>query len=59
MAVSDSPYEDADEEPLKREELERALQQFAVTVEAKERDREHARSEEDFASIRDDPQFPA
>jgi hypothetical protein len=38
---------------------ERALDQLAVAVEGNERYREAAKTDEDFASIRDDPRFPA
>jgi predicted Zn-dependent protease len=38
---------------------ERALDELAVAVDADERYREAAKTDEDFASIRDDPGFPA
>jgi hypothetical protein len=38
---------------------ERALDELAVAVDANERYREAAKTDEDFASIRDDPRFPA
>ena len=38
---------------------ERALAELAVAIEAGERFRTYAASDEDFASIRDDPRFPA
>jgi hypothetical protein len=38
---------------------ERALDQLAVAVEGNERYRDAAKTDEDFASIRDDPRFPA
>ncbi|MEN3342423.1 MAG: hypothetical protein V7644_1827 [Actinomycetota bacterium] len=40
-------------------ERERALTELAVAVEGDERFREHASKDEDLASIRDDPRFPA
>jgi hypothetical protein len=38
---------------------ERALDELEVAVDGNERYREAARNDEDFASIRDDPRFPA
>ena len=38
---------------------ERALDELAIAVEGSDRYREHAQTDEDFASIRDDPRFPA
>jgi len=38
---------------------ERALDELAVAVEGNERYRDAAKTDEDFASIRDDPRFPA
>ena len=38
---------------------ERALTELAVAIEGGERFRTYAASDEDFASIRDDPRFPA
>jgi hypothetical protein len=38
---------------------ERALDELATAVEGSERFREYARTDEDLASIRDDPRFPA
>jgi mannose-6-phosphate isomerase-like protein (cupin superfamily) len=38
---------------------ERALDELAVAVDANERYRTAAKTDEDFASIRDDPRFPA
>jgi mannose-6-phosphate isomerase-like protein (cupin superfamily) len=38
---------------------ERALAELQVAVDREERFREHAAKDEDFASIRDDPRFPA
>lgn len=38
---------------------DRALEELQVAVDGNERYREHARTDEDFASIRDDPRFPA
>jgi uncharacterized cupin superfamily protein len=38
---------------------ERALDELAIAVEGSGRYREHAQTDEDFASIRDDPRFPA
>jgi hypothetical protein len=38
---------------------ERALDELAVAVADSERLREHARTDEDLASIRDDPRFPS
>jgi hypothetical protein len=38
---------------------DRALEELQVAVDGNERYREHARGDEDFASIRDDPRFPA
>jgi quercetin dioxygenase-like cupin family protein len=40
-------------------ERERALTELSVAVEGDERFREHASKDEDLASIRDDPRFPA
>jgi quercetin dioxygenase-like cupin family protein len=40
-------------------ERERALTELAVAVEGDERFRQHASKDEDLASIRDDPRFPA
>ena len=37
----------------------RALDELTIAVDAAERFRERARADEDFASIRDDPRFPA
>jgi hypothetical protein len=37
---------------------DRALEELSVAVAAAERFREHAATDEDFASIRDDPRFP-
>jgi mannose-6-phosphate isomerase-like protein (cupin superfamily) len=38
---------------------DRALEELRLAVDGNERYREHARTDEDFASIRDDPRFPA
>ena len=38
---------------------DRALEELQIAVDGNERYREHARTDEDFASIRDDPRFPA
>jgi quercetin dioxygenase-like cupin family protein len=38
---------------------ERALDELAIAVEGSDRYREHAQTDEDFASIRDDPRFPS
>ena len=38
---------------------DRALDELTIAVDAAERFRERARTDEDFASIRDDPRFPA
>jgi quercetin dioxygenase-like cupin family protein len=38
---------------------ERALDELAIAVEGSDRYREHARTDEDLASIRDDPRFPS
>jgi mannose-6-phosphate isomerase-like protein (cupin superfamily) len=38
---------------------ERALAELSTAVELEDRFREHAAKDEDFASIRDDPRFPA
>ena len=38
---------------------ERALDELAIAVDGSDRYREHAQTDEDFASIRDDPRFPA
>jgi uncharacterized cupin superfamily protein len=38
---------------------ERALDELAVAVDAADRFREYAATDEDFASIRDDPRFPS
>jgi hypothetical protein len=37
---------------------ERALDELAIAIDGADRFRERARSDEDFASIRDDPRFP-
>jgi quercetin dioxygenase-like cupin family protein len=38
---------------------ERALDELAIAVEGSDRYREHAQTDEDLASIRDDPRFPS
>jgi quercetin dioxygenase-like cupin family protein len=38
---------------------ERALDELAIAVQGSDRYREHAQTDEDFASIRDDPRFPS
>ena len=38
---------------------ERALDELAIAVDAADRFREYAATDEDFDSIRDDPRFPA
>jgi mannose-6-phosphate isomerase-like protein (cupin superfamily) len=38
---------------------DRALEELRIAVDGNGRYREHARTDEDFASIRDDPRFPA
>jgi hypothetical protein len=38
---------------------ERALAELQVAIDREERFREYAAKDEDFASIRDDPRFPA
>ena len=38
---------------------DRALDELTIAVEAADRFREYAAADEDFASIRDDPRFPA
>jgi len=38
---------------------ERALEELAIAVEGSDRYREHAQTDEDLASIRDDPRFPS
>jgi hypothetical protein len=38
---------------------DRALEELRIAVDGNERYREPARTDEDFASIRDDPRFPA
>jgi len=38
---------------------ERALDELRIAVDAADRFREYAATDEDFASIRDDPRFPS
>jgi len=38
---------------------ERALDELRIAVDGNERYRAHAQTDEDLASIRDDPRFPA